>query len=179
LFFAAFTSLVSMVELGTRVLLDLGWTRSRAVWVVGIFGLVMGAPSAYSIDILHNQDWVWGVGLMASGLFFSIAIRRYGASKFREEQLNHGHSNIRIGAWWDVVICVIVPLQAVLLMGWWMWQVRGPGSMNPFGIENIGTIALQWSIAFALLFLLNRRLGDIRPVETAEMDAGRMPPSIP
>ncbi|MEO7511063.1 MAG: sodium-dependent transporter, partial [Gemmatimonadaceae bacterium] len=42
LFFAAFTSLVSMVELGTRVLLDLGWTRSRAVWVVGIFGLVMG-----------------------------------------------------------------------------------------------------------------------------------------
>jgi NSS family neurotransmitter:Na+ symporter len=179
LLFAAFTSLISMVELGTRVLLDMGWTRQRAVWVVGTFGLVLGLPSAFSIDILHNQDWVWGVGLMASGLFFAIAVNRIGAARFREEQLNHAHSNIRIGAWWDICLRFLVPLEAIVLMGWWMWQVRGPGALDPFGIENIGTILLQWGIAFTLLLLLNDRLGRIAPRETAAMDGGMMPPSIP
>lgn len=179
LLFAAFTSLISMVELGTRVLLDMGWTRQRAVWVVGTFGLVLGLPSAFSIDVLHNQDWVWGVGLMASGLFFAIAVNRIGPARFRESQLNHEHSNIRIGTWWDVVIRYLVPIEAVALMGWWMWQVRGPGALDPFGIENIGTILFQWAIAFTLLLVLNNRLARIAPRETAAMDAGMMPPSIP
>ena len=179
LFFAAFTSLISMVELGTRVLLDMGWTRAKAVWVVGVFGLVLGLPSAFSIDVLHNQDWVWGVGLMASGLFFAIAVNRIGPAKFREEQLNHEHSNIRIGAWFDVFMKYLVPFEAIALMGWWMWQVRGEGALNPFGIENIGTILFQWAIAFALLLFFNDRIAKIAPSETAAMDAGRMPPSIP
>jgi len=179
LFFAAFTSLISMVELGTRVLLDMGWTRARAVWVVGAFGLVLGLPSAFSLDVLHNQDWVWGVGLMLSGLFFAIAIIRMGPAKFRAEQINHQYSNIRVGAWWDFVIRFLVPFEAIALMGWWMWQVRGEGALDPFGIENIGTILLQWTIVLVLLFLFNDRLAKIAPSETAEMDAGRMPPSIP
>ncbi len=179
LFFAAFTSLISMVELGTRVLLDMGWTRARAVWVVGAFGLVIGLPSAFSLNFLHNQDWVWGVGLMLSGLFFAIAVIRMGPAKFRAEQINHQYSNIRVGAWWDWFIRFLVPFEAIALMGWWMWQVRGPGALNPFGIENIGTIILQWSIAIALLLLFNKTLAKINPVETAQMDAGRMPPSIP
>jgi len=176
---AAFTSLISMVELGTRVLLDMGWTRARAVWVVGAFGLVLGLPSAFSIDVLHNQDWVWGVALMLSGLFFAFAVSRMGPSKFRAEQINHQHSNMRVGAWWDWVIRVLVPFEAIALMGWWMWQVRGPGAMNPFGIENIGTILMQWGIVLGLLLAFNTQLGKIAPVETAEMDEGRMPPSIP
>jgi neurotransmitter:Na+ symporter, NSS family len=122
---------------------------------------------------------VWGVGLMLSGLFFSIAVTRIGAAKFRAEQINHRYSNIRVGAWWDVLIRFIVPFEAIALMGWWMWQVRGPGAMNPFGIENIGTIVFQWGVVIALLFVFNRQLAKVAPVETAEMDAGRMPPSIP
>jgi len=176
---AAFTSLISMVELGTRVLLDMGWTRSRAVRVVGAFGLVLGLPSAFSLDFLHNQDWVWGVALMLSGLFFAFAVIRMGPATFRAEQINHGHSNIRVGAWWDWVIKMLVPAEAIMLMGWWLWQVRGEGALNPFGIENIGTIMLQWGIVLALLLLFNKRLAKIAPIETAEMDAGRMPPSIP
>lgn len=176
---AAFTSLISMVELGTRVLLDMGWARSRAVWVVGMFGLLLGLPSAFSLDFLHNQDWVWGVALMASGLLFALAVIRIGPSKFRAEQINHEYSNIRVGAWWDYVIKYLVPAEALLLMGWWLWQVSGPGAFDPFGIENIGTIILQWSIAIGLLLLFNKQLGKLAPVETAEMDSGMMPPSIP
>ncbi|MCU0636282.1 MAG: hypothetical protein MUE41_15550, partial [Gemmatimonadaceae bacterium] len=136
-------------------------------------------PSAFSIDILHNQDWVWGVGLMMSGLFFALAVWRIGATRFRAEQLNHEHSNIRIGAWWDVLIKYIVPFEAIALMGWWMWQVRGPGALDPFGIENIGTILAQWGLALALLLLFNRQLARVQPPSEADMDALRMPPSIP
>ncbi len=176
---AAFTSLISMVELGTRVLLDMGWTRRRAVWVVGAFGLVLGLPSAFSIDVLHNQDWVWGVALMLSGLFFAVAVIRMGPTRFRTEQINHQYSNIRIGAWWDWVIRILVPLEAIALMGWWLWQVRGPEALNPFGVENIGTIVLQWGVVLLLLGFFNAKLGKVAPIETAEMDAGMMPPSIP
>ena len=179
LFFAAFTSLVSMVELGTRVLLDMGWTRARAVWVVGAFGLIIGLPSAFSLTFLHNQDWVWGVGLMLSGLFFAIAIIRLGPTKFRAEQINHEYSNIHVGAWWDFCIRFLVPFEAIALMAWWMWQVRGPGALNPLGVENIGTIIFQWSIAIGLLLLFNKTLARVNPSQTTEMDAGRMPPSIP
>jgi NSS family neurotransmitter:Na+ symporter len=179
LFFAAFTSLVSMVELGTRVLLDMGMARQRAVMIVGITGAVIGLPSAFSIDFLHNQDWVWGVGLMVSGLFFAIAIIAYGATRFRETQLNHEHSDVRIGRWWDFVIRVLVPFQAVALIIWWMYQVRGPGWLDPFGIENMGTIILQWGLAIVVLLFLNKRLARIGPVETAAMDEGRMPASVP
>lgn len=179
LFFAAFTSLVSMVELGTRVLLDLGMVRQRAVLIVGATGALVGIPSALSIDFLHNQDWVWGVGLMVSGFLFALAVISYGARKFRETQLNHEHSDVRIGRWWDFVISVLVPFQAVALIVWWMWQVRGPGWLDPFGISNMGTIILQWGLALVVLIALNRRLARVRPVETAEMDAGRMPASVP
>lgn len=179
LFFAAFTSLISMVELGTRVFLDMGWQRQRAVWLVGLVALVMGIPSAISIDILHNQDWVWGIGLMMSGLLFAIGVNRYGVRKFREEQLNHAHSDIRIGAWWEYVVKYLLPFQAIALMLWWIWQVRGPGAMDPFGIENIGTILVQWAIVIALLLIFNRKLGNIAPVSADDFEATRMPPSIP
>lgn len=179
LFFAAFTSLISMVELGTRVFLDMGWERRKAVWVVGIFGLLLGLPSAYSLDFLHNQDWVWGIGLMMSGLLFALAVSRIGVTKFRQEQLNHEHSDIRIGAWWDILVKYVVPFQAIALMLWWSWQVRGPGAMNPFGIENIGTILFQWAIALVLLYLANRKLAVLSEVSGSDLEANRMPPSIP
>lgn len=179
LFFAAFTSLISMVELGTRLFLDMGWPREKAVWVVGVAGLVLGLPSAYSIDFLHNQDWVWGIGLMMSGLLFALAVIRIGVTKFRQEQLNHEHSDIRIGAWWDILVKYLVPFQAIALMLWWSWQVRGPGSMNPFGIENIGTILFQWAIALGILFVFNKKLGVLKEVSAPDLEANRMPPSIP
>ena len=34
--------------------------------LVGTLGFLLGLPSALSIDVLHNQDWVWGVALMVS-----------------------------------------------------------------------------------------------------------------
>jgi len=123
--FAAFTSLISMIELGSRVLRDMGMPRERAVRVVGVVGFLCGLPSAFSLQVLHNQDWVWGVALMVSGLFFAIAVIASGVRRFRETQLNHADSDIRVGRWWDVVIGVVVPLEALALLGWWLYQARG------------------------------------------------------
>ena len=161
LFFAAFTSLISMIELGSRVLRDMGLPRERAVGIVSVAGFLLGLPSAISLDVLHNQDWVWGVALMVSGLFFAIAVVVSGVRRFREQQLNHTGSDFHIGRWWEIVIGVLVPLQALVLLGWWLYQARGwdpKGWLNPFRVENVGTIVLQWGVVLVGLWLANRWL---------------------
>lgn len=159
--FAAFTSLIAMIELATRVLRDAGVSRQRAIRLVGIGGFLLGIPSALSLRFLHNQDFVWGVALMVSGLFFAIGVVTYGVRRFREGQLNHEHSDIRIGRWWDVVIGVVVPLEALVLLGWWFYQVRGEdlaGWLDPLREANVGTMVAQWGAVLLGLLLLNRWL---------------------
>jgi len=156
--FAAFTSLVSMMELATRVVVDMGVSRERAIRVVGVGGFALGFPSAVSLQVLHNQDWVWSVALMVSGLFFAIAVISYGVRRFRVEQINNPYSDIKVGRWWEIVISVLVPLQAVVLIIWWIYQVRGEGWLNPFGVENLGTIIFQWGIVLVGLIVANRVL---------------------
>lgn len=179
--FAAFTSLVSMIELGSRVLRDMGMPRERAVRTVGAVGFLFGLPSALSLDVLHNQDWVWGVALMVSGLFFAIAVITSGVRRFREEQLNHSGSDIRIGRWWEIVIGVIVPLEALTLLVWWLWQARGwdpEGWLDPLGVENVGTILLQWGVVLAGLLLANRWLAArTKPASITASD--HIPASVP
>jgi NSS family neurotransmitter:Na+ symporter len=156
---AAITSLIAMVELATRVLVDAGVTRGRAIRVVGAGAFLLGLPSAISMPVLKNQDWVWGVGLMLSGFFYTLAIITHGIRRFRQEHLNHEGSNIRIGAWWDVVIGVVVPLEALVLLVWWLvqaWSWDPKGWLSPFAQENVGTVLAQFVIVLVLLIAANR-----------------------
>jgi neurotransmitter:Na+ symporter, NSS family len=157
LVFAAWSSLIAMIELAARVLVDLGLPRGRAIAVVGIAGLLLGVPSALSMEIFGNQDFVWGVGLMLSGFFFAFAVLRYGVTEWRETFINTGDSDIHIGPWWDWAIR-FVTLQAVVLIGWWLWQVRGDdlgANWNPLTTYNIGTVIVQWTIVIGTLIALN------------------------
>lgn len=98
---------------------------------------------------------------MVSGFFFATAVVTHGVRRFREEQLNHEHSDIRIGRWWDIVIGVVVPLEALVLLGWWFYQVRGrdlAGWLNPLREANVGTMVAQWGVVLAVLLLANRWL---------------------
>ncbi len=159
--FAAFTSLVAMVEVFTRALVDAGIERTKAIRIVGITSLLLGLPSALWMQALDNQDWVWSVALMLSGLFFSIAVVAHGVKRFRDEHLNHEHSDIRVGRWWDGVIAVVVPLEAVFLLGWFLYQSRlddPVGWLRPFdsgNVFNVGTVLFQLGIACAVLIALN------------------------
>ncbi len=160
LVFAAWTSLVAMIELASRVLMDLGIPRSRAIMLVGSAGLLFGIPSAMNISVFQNQDWVWGVGLMLSGFFFAVAVLRYGVSKWRERFINQEGSDIRIGSWWDWSIRLIV-VESVVLMGWWLWSARGTDARSTwtlFSAYNVGSVLIQWGVVLLVLVLLNKRL---------------------
>ena len=158
---AAFTSLIAMIELGTRVLIDAGMARAKAVRVVGIAGFALGVPSAIWINFLGNQDWVWGVALMVSGLFYAIAVMVHGVRQFRVRYLDHEDAHLKVGRWWEILIGVVVPLQALILLGWWLWQARGwdpTGWLAPFKKETVGTILLQWGVVLVVLIAVNRWL---------------------
>jgi NSS family neurotransmitter:Na+ symporter len=160
LVFAAWTSLVAMIELSSRVLLDLGMSRARAITVVGTAGFLFGVPSALRLGIFQNQDWVWGVGLMVSGFFFAFAVLRYGVTRWRETFINHEHSDVRIGAWWDWAMR-LVALEAVVLALWWLWGARGEdfsSTWTLFSAYNVGSVLIQFGIALALVLALNRWL---------------------
>src|SRR5690625_7178750 len=57
--FAAFSSLISMIEMASKILMDTGITRKKATIAVCIAGILFGFPSAISMDIFPNQDFVW------------------------------------------------------------------------------------------------------------------------
>jgi len=158
LFFAAFTSLISMVELSTRTLIDFGINRKKAIIIIASMGFLLGIPSALNLSFLANQDWVWGVGLILSGAFISFSIIRYGVDKFRTEIINGYGSDVKIGKWYNFVIGILVPIQVVVLISWWLissisWDTEW---WNPFHAENFGTVIFQWTIILSLFIILNK-----------------------
>ncbi len=177
LFFAAWTSLISMIELTTRVLQDGGMVRSRALTMVAVIGFAAGIPSAINADFFANQDFVWGVALMVSGLFFALAVLKYGVTKFRETLINTEHADIRIGAWWDWAIRLVV-VEAVVLIVWWFWAVRAEPLWAPYGIANMSA---QFIIAILLFVLLNNWMvkRTRAEVDREEPPEGETLPSIP
>src|SRR5690606_8378138 len=123
LLFAALTSLIAMIELAVRVLTDGGMRRGAAVALVAVVGFVLGVPSALNQGMFLNQGFVWGVGLMVSGLFFALAVLRYGVRKFRETLVNTPHSDIRIGKGWEWAIRPVVAEAGGRVVRR-VWQVR-------------------------------------------------------
>jgi len=172
--FAAWTSLVAMIELASRILRDLGMSRGPALILVGLAGLGFGVPSALNMDVFANQDWVWGVGLMLSGLFFALAVLRYGVTRWRETFVNTGDSDIHIGAWWDWAIRLVV-VEAVVLMVWWLWGARGESFAQTWTLlspYNVGTVLIQWGVVLAILIALNRKFVAWSGIEGPRSPAG-------
>jgi neurotransmitter:Na+ symporter, NSS family len=170
LVFAAWTSLVAMIELASRVLMDLGMERGRAIKIVGAAGLLFGIPSALKIGIFQNQDWVWGVALMLSGFFFAFAVLRYGVTKWRETFINQEGSDIHIGAWWDWAIR-LVAVEAVVLAVWWLWGARGDdprATWTLFSPYNVGSVLIQFAIVLAVFFAANKWLAASVQSQAAE-----------
>ncbi len=169
LVFAAWSSLIAMIELASRVLIDFGLARGRAIQVVGVVGFLFGVPSALSMDFFRNQDWVWSVGLMLSGLFFAIGVLRYGVDRFRTRLVNREGSDIEIGRWWSLVMLFVV-IEALVLLFWWLSQALDPAdlraSLTPFSTFNVGTVLVQGGVVLAILLVFNRRLG--RPFKSAD-----------
>ena len=139
--FAALTSQISLLELATRVLIDFGLSRRQALFFAAGAGLLFGSISARHMGFFKNQDWVWGVGLMLSGFFFALAALRVGLERMRKKVVNGEGSDLRVGYWWTLLVGVVVPLEAVVLMVWWLVQARSwdpEGYLNPLGESSVG-----------------------------------------
>ncbi|MFC1545584.1 sodium-dependent transporter [Gemmatimonadota bacterium] len=157
---AALSSLIAMVELATRILIDFGIHRQKAIKMVFAAGLLGGVPSALSLSFFVNQDWVWGLGLMVSGGIFAFAALRYGLGRVRSELVNLPGNEIHLGGWFNGLIGVLVPAEFTVLILW--WAIRSFGWVekwwNPFSSESLGTCLFQWTIVIIVLIALNNRM---------------------
>ncbi len=161
--FAALSSLISMLELTTRALVDMKVPRGKALMFVWALGFLFGLPSALSVDFFLNQDWVWGLGLMVSGAMIASAVIGFGADRFRQELVNGSGTNLRVGRWYNGLIQIAIPTQVVILVAWWFWQVAEamPGTWwNPLETGSVATCLAQWGLAVALLLIANRYITD-------------------
>lgn len=160
--FAALSSLISMVELATRIFMDMGFSRRRAIRIVWIVAFLLGIPSALSLKFFNNQDWAWGVGLLVSGFFFSLAVIKFGASEFREKWLNSEDSDIRVGKWFEYVIRYLIPIEFTAMLVWWFYQsvtsYDPKGWWNPFHTYSLGTCLFQWGVVLAFFIGINKWL---------------------
>ena len=105
-----------------------------------------------------SEDWVWGLGLIISGLFFALGVIRYGVTKFRKEFVNVIKSDIHIGSWFDYNLKFLIPIEAMILLIWWLYRSIGwnPADwFNPFIPESLGTCVVQWTSVILILILLN------------------------
>jgi NSS family neurotransmitter:Na+ symporter len=159
--FAALSSLISMIELATRTLVDMGVARTRAATIVFGVGLALGLPSAIWLDLLGNQDFVWGVALMLSGLFVALLTAAAGTRRFREE-FAANPDDWDPGAAWEVVIRFVVPALAVVLLGWWLYlsaTAYAPDTWwDPFEPFSVMSCLAQWGLAIAVLVALQKRI---------------------
>jgi NSS family neurotransmitter:Na+ symporter len=159
--FAAFTSLISMIELAGRTLVDCGVGRPKAVATVAGIGFLVGVPSAMNLTFLGNQDFVWGVALMISGAFIAWLVCGYGSARLYREVSTP--DDWALPAIWHPTMRWAIPLQAGLLLVWWGWQATTPGFLgegghwyDPVNPYSLMTCLVQWGIALAALMALNR-----------------------
>jgi len=158
--FAALSSLISMIELATRVLMDTGMSRRRAVLFVGITAFALGIPSAVNLTFFENQDWAWGVGLILSGMFFAVAAIKHGVSDFRNRLVNSEGNDVNVGRWFEYFIKYLIPLEFGVMITWWFYQsikVYEPQSWwNPFKTYSFGTCIFQWGVMIAIFMAINK-----------------------
>ena len=158
--FAAFSSLIAMIELSTRVLVDFGIARRHAILGVCITGFTLGIPSAINLEFFANQDFVWGVALIISGAFIAFAVIRHGAARFRAETIDGQEKDWNAGPLWDAAIRFAVPSLATVLLGWWLYQaafVYSPDRwFDPFESFSVMTCLVQWGVVLAVFVVINR-----------------------
>ena len=143
--FAGFSSLISMLELAVRNLIDFGVQRSTAVFWIVAASFVLGIPSAMSLEILGDQDFVWSVGLIISGVLMAIAALKYGLSRMISEITAESEGDWPFPVWWSITVKFVAPFIGIALVSWWM--IESPSFFF--------TCLVQWGTVILIFFLIN------------------------
>ena len=164
LFVAAFSSLLPMLELFLKNVADLNIPRRTTLVVVIVCFVVFGFPSAMSLDFFSNQDWVWGVGLILSGLFILIAVSMNNPGEFKETTIDVGSDMKFPTSFFKAAITGNIAVAAFLIY-WWMSQgySENPwfdenGNWNVIDVYSNASIVTQWALVIILGILLNKYL---------------------
>ncbi|MEN7547538.1 sodium-dependent transporter [Rapidithrix thailandica] len=161
---AAFSSLLPMIELFIKLMGDIGLSRHASAIRAAFFCILFGFPSAYSLDFFSNQDWVWGIGLVVSGMLIIFAALKYGLTKFKRELIDTD-SQFSVSSIYFKV-CMIINIFLGMTLIWW-WMSRGydefpwfdaEGNWNVLSVYSNATIITQWGALLALGFFLNKFL---------------------
>jgi hypothetical protein len=70
-----------------------------------------------------------------------------------------------------------VVVEAIVLIVWWFWQVKGEGlgaTLNPLETFGIGSTLIQWAVVLGILIAANRFLTG-RSLEGEELVGGPKP----
>ena len=159
LFSAALSSVIAMIELGTRNLMDMGFSRLKGTAYVTAFFLVVGSWSALDNGIFENQDMVWGVALLMVGLLYAVAAMKYGVDKLWKDDIEPC-SDLRVEWLWKGIR--FFPVLFTLVWGWWFYQAMTwyPGEWFKFWplqkyAYTPGSMVVEWVILAVILIALN------------------------
>lgn len=159
LFSAALSSVIAMVELGCRNLMDMGFSRPKATVFVTAFFLIVGTWSALDNGIFENQDMVWGVALLMVGLCYSIAAVKVGVEKLWKEDIAPC-SDMHVKWMWTII--KFFPVEFALVWGWWVYQSMTwyPGEWFKFWplqkyAYTPGSMVVEWVLLAVILIILN------------------------
>lgn len=162
--FAAFSSFLPMLQLFKSNLVQAGVNVRWTMIALFVVFLVFGFPSAYSLNFFTNQDWVWGIGLILSGLFIAFATVRYGAVKFKQEFIDLD-SDFTVPDRYFKFALIANLFIGVILIYWWMSQgysanpwVTSSGAWNLFDVYSNATIVTQWGAVILIGLVTNKFL---------------------
>lgn len=161
---AAFSSFLPMLELFKTNIVNLVLKKTTILGLMVLVFIVFGFPSAYNLDFFSNQDWVWGLGLIVSGLFISIAAAIYGPVKFKQELIDLD-SDFKVSNGYFKYSIYINIVMAVFLIYWWMSQgyssepwFTESGSWNWKDVYSNASIVTQWGTIVLIGILINKWL---------------------
>ncbi|GAA31230.2 uncharacterized sodium-dependent transporter MJ1319 [Clonorchis sinensis] len=155
--FAGVTSLIGHVQLTVITLKDLGLSHRKASFGGLALTLIFGMPSAISINVLTNQDAVWGFALMLSGLAMAALILVYGPLRYRKVVVNDfGIDDWKLSIVWVFMISVLVPFAGIGLIVWWAYEgILSDKYWYHLTLDSVMTTLLEWGILFVVLLIAN------------------------
>jgi len=158
---AAFSSILPMMQLIIRNLTDYDLSKKQAAIIAGAACFVIGFPSAWFLSVFENQDWVWGVGLLVSGIFISFLIIRYGPAKFKKDFIDQ-NSDFKVSPIYFSGMIYFNFVAGLFLVYWWMSQgyseypwFDANGNWNVMDVYSNATIVTQWGIALLIAIVFN------------------------
>ncbi|KAM7533507.1 hypothetical protein Aperf_G00000127840 [Anoplocephala perfoliata] len=150
------SSMISFLELTVAVIQNFGVTRSRATMAALILSFLVGVPSALNINVLSNQDFVWGFGLIVSGLCYCILVISYNPFRFRKFIVNDfGINDWKLPRFFVFIIAGLVPLEAIGLIIWWAYSNIAFTKWYELAAESLASTFIEWSILLTAILVFN------------------------